>query len=246
MAWIAMYDSVYGPKLRELEDLLGCSEAEALGILVILWHWGLNNADEDGKLLSASERHVRRELYDKTSCDLKEVVESLFKAGWLDKEGNDIFIHDFGFWQEPWFKYKKKQEADKEYQKKRRNVAPEDQMTMELEPGEETGKGESKPRDKKYPASFDEIWKIYPRKIEKKAAYKNYLTRLKEGWKTEELLEATKNYAIAMSGKDESFIKHGSTFFGPSTPFTDYLPKRIEEKPEAEHKNPFWEYGDTG
>lgn len=50
MAWVSVHDNVMGGKLRELAKEIGCTQEEALGILVSLWIWGLNNADKDGKL----------------------------------------------------------------------------------------------------------------------------------------------------------------------------------------------------
>lgn len=53
MAWVSVHDNVIGGKLRELAKEIGCTQEEALGILVSLWIWGLNNADKYGKLMSA-------------------------------------------------------------------------------------------------------------------------------------------------------------------------------------------------
>lgn len=85
-----------------------------------------------------------------------------------------------------------------------------------------------------YPASdavktngFEAIWTIYPRKKEKAAARKAYEARLHDGWSPDELLGAVKAYAdeCRKERRDEKYIKHGSTFFGSSTPFVDYVPK---------------------
>lgn len=66
MAWISVHDHVVGGKLRELAKDIGCSQKEALGILVSLWLWGLNNADQTGKL---------------RSCDRSDVAEAVFSNG---------------------------------------------------------------------------------------------------------------------------------------------------------------------
>ena len=66
MAWISVHDHVVGGKLRELAKDIGCSQKEALGILVSLWLWGLNNADQTGKL---------------RSCDKSDVAEAVFSNG---------------------------------------------------------------------------------------------------------------------------------------------------------------------
>ena len=83
-----------------------------------------------------------------------------------------------------------------------------------------------KDRDKnKYNVCFESVWKAYPRKKEKAAAYKAYSARLKDGYSEEELLKAAEAYAKECREKhtEERYIKHGKTFFGPSTPFIDYL-----------------------
>ena len=75
-----------------------------------------------------------------------------------------------------------------------------------------------------YPGGFEEAWKIYPRKKEKAAAYKAYKARLHD-FSEEQMLTATKRYAeeCRILNTEERYIKHGSTFFGPSMPFADYL-----------------------
>ena len=59
LAWISVHDHVAGGKLRELAKDIGCSQKEALGILVSLWLWGLNNADSIIKLMYGKEYGIR-------------------------------------------------------------------------------------------------------------------------------------------------------------------------------------------
>lgn len=76
-----------------------------------------------------------------------------------------------------------------------------------------------------YVANFECIWKIYPRKQDKALAYKAYNARLNDGYLEDELLTATKAYATECKKKDtpREYIKLAKTFFGPNTPFIDYL-----------------------
>ena len=76
-----------------------------------------------------------------------------------------------------------------------------------------------------YSRVFEDLWKIYPRKKEKAAAYKAYKARLNNNFSEEQMLTATKRYAeeCRILKTEERYIKHGSTFFGPSMPFADYL-----------------------
>ena len=75
-----------------------------------------------------------------------------------------------------------------------------------------------------YTDDFEKVWKEYPRKKEKASAFKAYNARRKE-YTPEQLLLATQRYAeeCKILDTEERYIKHGSTFFGPSLPFADYL-----------------------
>lgn len=76
-----------------------------------------------------------------------------------------------------------------------------------------------------YTEEFLEFWQAYPKKKEKKRAFRCWKTRLKEGCKPEGLITAAKNYATQCKKEktEPKFIKHPSTFLGPDTPFEEYL-----------------------
>lgn len=76
-----------------------------------------------------------------------------------------------------------------------------------------------------YPEEFQKFWQEYPRKKEKKKAFRCWKTRLKEGYTADKLILAAKNYAIQCAKKrtQTEYIKHPSTFLGPDKPFEDYL-----------------------
>lgn len=78
-----------------------------------------------------------------------------------------------------------------------------------------------------YEITFEKIWEYYPRKVNKGGAYKAYQARLNAGYSEGELMQAVVNYAdeCKKNGTLQKYIKHGSTFFGSSTPFVDYLDK---------------------
>lgn len=82
----------------------------------------------------------------------------------------------------------------------------------------------------KYMCAFEDVWAVYPRKINKGCAYKAYQARLNAGYSEEELLQAVRNYAAECrkNKTDQKYIKHGATFFGSSTPFVDYLDKNYK------------------
>ncbi len=59
MAWISVHEQVKDHhKTRELAKLLSCSRHEAIGLLVSLWLWGINNADSSGVIRSATEQDI--------------------------------------------------------------------------------------------------------------------------------------------------------------------------------------------
>lgn len=43
LAWISVEQTLIGKKLRVLAKDLGCSQNEAIGILINLWLWGMDN-----------------------------------------------------------------------------------------------------------------------------------------------------------------------------------------------------------
>ena len=65
MAWISVYQEVDGPKLRRLARLLETSKAESLGILNFLWFWGMNNADETGKVFVSANDKMKENAEEK-------------------------------------------------------------------------------------------------------------------------------------------------------------------------------------
>lgn len=122
LAWISVHDHVVGGKLRGLAKDIGCSQKEALGILVSLWLWGLNNADRTGELRSCDRGDVADELSKGLSDGLNptSIVESLVEQNWIDEEDDGtLYLHDWDAWQEQWYKFL----STKEYDAKRKREA---------------------------------------------------------------------------------------------------------------------------
>ena len=147
MAWISVHDHVVGGKLRELAKDIGCSQKEALGILVSLWLWGLNNADQTGKLRSCDKSDVAEAVFSNglsEGLDKMEIVESLISQRWIDEnEEGDLYLHDWDTWQEQWYKFLKNKEYDAE--RKRAERARKKAEIMKKEQIEESS--ESNPKD---------------------------------------------------------------------------------------------------
>ncbi|WP_067931219.1 hypothetical protein [Alicyclobacillus kakegawensis] len=135
-------------------------------------------------------------------------------------------------------------------------------ITDSLQPGgaqsTETGKGESlqgqtsgttetpAPAEKpgsEYTREFEDFWRAYPRKVEKKGAYKAWKARLREGVPARDLIAAARHYAEDCSrrGTEMSFIKHAKTFLGPSKPYEEYI--RAAPEPETPKQNKVIRFG---
>lgn len=66
---------------------------------------------------------------------------------------------------------------------------------------------------------FEEVWKLYPRKVAKQKGYHAYAATRKGRKDTtavdaRTLFEATKRYARARAGEDEQYTMHAAVFFG--------------------------------
>ena len=225
MAWISVHEQVIGGKLRSLAKEIGCSQNEALGLLVRLWLWGINNADKEGKIIGAVKDDVAEVLTigidSRYSPD--KVVDALVSTGWIDIDG-DLYIHDWEEWQEQWYKAIEVRERDAARKREERRRARAEKMARmakeasspEISEKPQDNAGEktmevdlpvpkliiphdeppkSQPAAASYSKDFEEFWSVYPRKVGKGEAYKKYKARLNDGWSEAELLEAAKNYA---------------------------------------------------
>lgn len=269
MAWVSVHDNVIGGKLRDLAKELGCTQEEALGILISLWLWGLNNADKDGKLMSADKEDVLEAFSVRLASSLGvDLVDTLVKTRWMDEpEPGALYIHDWDQWQEQWYKAMERREKDAKRKAESRKVkravtdpAPADAA----KPADQTPKAESadaegtaegaggvppqRPKDPKYPPAFETFWAAYPRKVDKGEAHKKYRARRNDGYSDEELLEAANAYALRCKKDktDRKYIKHPKTFLSDSLPFLTYLreKKPTPEEQEPQGGNPFEDWGD--
>lgn len=113
MAWISVHEQVIGGKLRNLAKEIGCSQNEALGVLIRLWLWAINNAGKDGCIVGADKEDVAEILNigidRRYSAD--DVIDALIATNWIDME-NGLYIHDWEEWQEQWYKAIEVRERD--------------------------------------------------------------------------------------------------------------------------------------
>lgn len=91
-------------------------------------------------------------------------------------------------------------------------------------------------------SDFEKLWKLYPKKIGKKAAlasYKRAMKRKKNPTTNKQIQDGIVAYKriIANSGTDRQFVKDGSTFFNQES-WNDYLEVITEERDEHEARKP--------
>lgn len=83
-------------------------------------------------------------------------------------------------------------------------------------------------RPEVYSRAFLDAWAAYPRKMAKKAAWKAWRATVTR-WKRDgddvrsKMVSAARNYAAATAGREVEHILHGSTFFGPTDRWLDYV-----------------------
>jgi hypothetical protein len=71
--------------------------------------------------------------------------------------------------------------------------------------------------------AFEELWKIYPRKLVKSKALKAYKATVNRGIDHATLFSATQAYAKKVEGTEQRFVMHGSRFFGPDEEWRDFV-----------------------
>lgn len=258
MAWISVDQKILGGKLRKLYKSIGCSQNEAIGILIGLWLWGIDNADADGLIVSADKEDIADVLRPGLSPGLNAdaVVDSLIENGWIDLEEEQLYLHDWYEWRAYYNKHLKEKQSHAERTRRYRerkakcdeNCDIHNDVTVTESETESEEKPEEPPKKKRksadYSPGYEEFWAVYPRKADKGMAYKKYQARVKDGFSPEQLLEAAKAYARECTVRkiEQQYIKHAKTFLGDATPFADYIPKTIEQltkAPEETGANPF-------
>lgn len=121
MAWISVHEQLKDhQKVRHLSKLLRCSRHEALGVLITLWLWGLNNADRHGDLNGADAEDIADGIIYR-ALTAETLVQALVESKWLDEAAGHYTLHDWDFWQGEWYKMLDKREANKKRMRETRN-----------------------------------------------------------------------------------------------------------------------------
>ena len=122
MAWISIHQQIRGAKLRQLYKALKCSEAEAIGILSLLWLWGIDNASEDGEILNADPIDLANVISNSVSKTLKieRIIAVLIDQNWIEKSGDTYYFHDWDVWQKLLYQGRRDRERKTEWQRQQR------------------------------------------------------------------------------------------------------------------------------
>ena len=120
LAWIEVHQHLKEHrKTRKFKNLMGITRAQAMGHLVMLWLWGIDNTDDCGIIQDADNDDIAM------ACDYhgdsQTIVNSLIEAGFLEKDekGEKLFIHDFEDYIGKLRTYKRRhREAQKRYSDK--------------------------------------------------------------------------------------------------------------------------------
>lgn len=101
-------------------------------------------------------------------------------------------------------------------------------------PAKANPKNGKKPPGDDYSEDFLHFWTIYPRREEKRGAFKAWSARLRGGAKPDRIIVAARNYATATEGTETCYIKLPATFLGEKRPYEDWIdgipPGRIKTK----------------
>ena len=117
MAWISVHQPIRDHrKIRELFRILKIRRAEAIGTLVLIWTWAIDNCDQHGKLLSCTIEDLANAAYWTKSP--KTLYSALVEAGWIDEINGEMYLHDWDDFNKPFYDYVARKEKDK---KRKRN-----------------------------------------------------------------------------------------------------------------------------
>lgn len=122
------------------------------------------------------------------------------------------------------------------------NVTQEIEIEKELELDLDSSKSKRKNNKKKIKNTqnqqlvkeFEEIWKLYPRKVGKSPALQKYIKARQEGVEYKTIKDGVERYAEFVKGKDEKYIRHGKTWFNQKGWDDEY---NIKQKTKQEIKD---------
>jgi hypothetical protein len=112
MAWVSVHQQIRDHrKTRDLYRKLNISRPEAIGTLVLIWTWAIDNCNKDGKLFSVTKEDICQAAYWTKNPDV--LYKALIDTEWLDEVGEDLYLHDWYDFNKPFYDYKDRKDKDK-------------------------------------------------------------------------------------------------------------------------------------
>lgn len=113
--WIAVHDEILGSKLRGFRKSIGCSDAEAVGILTCFWLWARNNTDITGVLEHTDKNDIACAIKPYLSKDMNPytVADAMIEHHFVDDKDGVLSVHDWAEWQSYWYSHVEKKERDR-------------------------------------------------------------------------------------------------------------------------------------
>lgn len=256
MAWIELHQSLTNNhrKVVLLADRLDMEEPHVIGHLVCLWTWALDNAPQG--ILPASKRLVVRGA--QYCGDTDHFFTAMVEVGFIDESLDGYILHD-------WYEYagklieRRASNAVRMRNARATNVldtcnaraehvsstcADAPVFSAELPNQTKPNQPTNIPSGEGYTDGFESFWQAYPRRVEKRSAFKawNSLQKLPASVKPTEddLIAAAAHYAdeCVAEKRDPRYVKHPASFLsGTTRPYEEYVTKRKAATP-ADAYNP--------
>ena len=86
---------------------------------------------------------------------------------------------------------------------------------------------------------FDEFWAVYPKKVGKPAAKKNFDRAVKAGADPGEIIAGANRYAVSVAGKESGFIKHPQGWLTDGRWSDEVSPQPIPQQSDGGERRSF-------
>lgn len=130
--WIELHQEMpRHPKTLALAQALKISRRETVGLLIDLWTWGLNCADETGHLRGITNEGIAMAM-DWPGRQATKLVNALVDCGWIDGENGSYCLHDWADYTSRLSDKRKDAERKREARKraKREDKSPENPQNV--------------------------------------------------------------------------------------------------------------------
>lgn len=129
MAWISVYQQLRDHrKTRKLANNLNIPKPLAVGYLIFIWLWAVDNVDSEGTIIEASEKDIEEAAL--WNGQPGHLYKELVNCKWIDAYEDRKVLHNWGEFNRPFYQYQKR----KEYDKKRKRAGNSTGSSMETPP----------------------------------------------------------------------------------------------------------------